>query len=447
MGVLKAAGGVQGALNAAGRSALGTGANLLLHTDWNWRSVMASAAGAAAGAAVGGALDGSRLGKMLGDYGSRVVSGFAGSAVQARVAARHDDHVDYGGLFASTIGNVTGDSIVKMLTPQDPLGDFIKQKLAEQERRDSYTGGRNFVGDVQRRRGMIDAGEDELGPTFAESARRALASQGLTSHNGGGVYRPDLDEAQVIDAAYRPGKTQPNIDWSTASEELLRTVQGASALAAGDVDPLIKASIAQGIINNFTPYVYENYSNGDAPSEIDRNSAAMMRSVIQTVFQENGVNVINPGEPGSNAAFVGKIYSAALADQYRTGVPASISTAQAILESFYGKSVPVDINDGQYSYNLFGIKGSGDAGSVLINTHEVLGGQRVLVQDKFAAYTSFEASIDDHSNFLSRNSRYSSLFESTDASVWANGLQSKGYATDPNYATKLLSIIKRWSIK
>jgi len=116
--------GVQGALNAAGRSALGTGSNLLLHTDWNWRQIMAGAAGAAAGAAVGSALEGSRLGNLLGDYGSRVVSGFAGAAVQGRAAARGDDHVDYGGLFVNTLGNVLGDSIAGGMQPRQGVGPW-----------------------------------------------------------------------------------------------------------------------------------------------------------------------------------------------------------------------------------------------------------------------------------------------------------------------------------
>ena len=152
-------------------------------------------------------------------------------------------------------------------------------------------------------------------------------------------------------------------------------------------------------------------------------------------------------QESSKADFVYTVYLYAKAEEQRSGVPAAITTAQAILESGYGKSVPVDINDGRYSYNLFGIKGEGPAGSVLIWTTEYQNGKKVKVKDYFAAYNNFMESIAGRSSFLKENSRYSFLFNSSDPIYWADGLQKAGYATDPKYAQKLKDIMKYWDLK
>ncbi|AZR74093.1 hypothetical protein BBF96_12215 [Anoxybacter fermentans] len=149
----------------------------------------------------------------------------------------------------------------------------------------------------------------------------------------------------------------------------------------------------------------------------------------------------------SKADFVNAVYYYAILDEENTGVPAAVTTAQAILESNYGRAVPIDMDNDQYSYNLFGIKGEGTAGSVIIWTHEEERGIKVKVKDKFRAYNNFGESINDHSMFLVRNSRYESLFESNDPKEWAKGLQEAGYATDSDYADKLISVIKSWGLK
>ncbi|EPH2854727.1 glucosaminidase domain-containing protein [Serratia marcescens] len=70
-----------------------------------------------------------------------------------------------------------------------------------------------------------------------------------------------------------------------------------------------------------------------------------------------------------------------------------------------------------------------------------MNGKRVKILDKFASYDSFEDSIAGRTEFLTKNKRYHDLFKSTDPKEWAQGLQDKGYATDPDYAKKLISIM------
>ncbi|WCH25484.1 glycoside hydrolase family 73 protein [Aeromonas salmonicida] len=144
----------------------------------------------------------------------------------------------------------------------------------------------------------------------------------------------------------------------------------------------------------------------------------------------------------TRSQFVTFVYESANESQAISRVPAEITAAQAILETGYGKSVPIDVNTGIYSYNLFGIKAHGHPEFVEIYTHEYEGGVKVKILDKFRAYDSFEDSISGRADFFVKNKRYHSLFESSDPVLWAQGLQDKGYATDPKYAYKLISIMK-----
>jgi hypothetical protein len=146
--------------------------------------------------------------------------------------------------------------------------------------------------------------------------------------------------------------------------------------------------------------------------------------------------------------FVDAVYKEAHVDETNSKVPAAITTAQAVLESGYGKSVPTDIETEVYSYNLFGIKGAGTAGSVTIWTQEfnTTTNKMEKIKDKFAAYNSYQESIRERSNFFKKNARYKTLFNTADAVEWAKGLQKAGYATDPNYAEKLIQIMKQWKL-
>ncbi|WP_213993146.1 glucosaminidase domain-containing protein, partial [Sodalis sp. dw_96] len=141
--------------------------------------------------------------------------------------------------------------------------------------------------------------------------------------------------------------------------------------------------------------------------------------------------------------FVDFVFNQAKNDEVNSHVPAAVTTAQAILETGYGKAVPVDIYTNKYSYNLFGIKAHGNPNFVWVNTHEYIRGVKTKIVDKFMAYSSYEESIAGRSAFFVKNKRYHFLFDYQDPCDWAKGLQRAGYATDPSYADKLISIMKR----
>lgn len=138
----------------------------------------------------------------------------------------------------------------------------------------------------------------------------------------------------------------------------------------------------------------------------------------------------------------------AVDNQKKTGMSAALQTAQAILETGWGQSVPVDKYTGQMSNNLFGIKGTGSAGSVTSNTWEEYNGVSFRIDDEFRAYNNVSESWEDHNALLLTKERYAPfravMFDSTQG-AWA--LRRCGYATDSQYSIKLIDIINRYDLK
>lgn len=133
--------------------------------------------------------------------------------------------------------------------------------------------------------------------------------------------------------------------------------------------------------------------------------------------------------------------------QAKTGMSAALQTAQAILETGWGQSVPVDKYTGQLSNNLFGIKGKGSAGSVISNTWEEYNGTTFRIDAEFRAYKEPSESWNDHKSFLLTGARYEPLrqvmYDSTQG-AWA--LRRAGYATDSQYPIKLMRLIKQHNL-
>ena len=131
-----------------------------------------------------------------------------------------------------------------------------------------------------------------------------------------------------------------------------------------------------------------------------------------------------------------------------TGMSASLQVAQAILETGWGQSLPVDKYEGKFSYNLFGIKGEGTNGSVTSNTWEEYNGLAFRIDAEFRAYNNEKESWQDHKDLLLLRERYAPfrevMYDSTKG-AWA--LKRCGYATDSQYAIKLIDIINRYDLK
>ncbi|MDR7006953.1 flagellar assembly peptidoglycan hydrolase FlgJ [Paraburkholderia strydomiana] len=144
-------------------------------------------------------------------------------------------------------------------------------------------------------------------------------------------------------------------------------------------------------------------------------------------------------------AFVDKLAAPAQAASAATGIPARFIIGQAALESGWGKS-EIKKADGSTSHNVFGIKATKDwtGKTVSTLTTEYVNGKPQRVVEKFRAYDSYQEAMTDYASMLKGNPRYAQVINSAhDVKGFATGMQRAGYATDPHYAKKLMSIMQK----
>ena len=165
----------------------------------------------------------------------------------------------------------------------------------------------------------------------------------------------------------------------------------------------------------------------------------------QTTAQPLPAAAVRTGDaPAHVDAFVQRLLPHAQAASASTGIPAQFMLGQAALETGWGKA-EIRGADGQNSYNLFGIKAGANwkGRTVDIVTTEYVDGKPQKQVDTFRAYDSYADSFRDYANLLRGNARYqNAIAQGQDAAGFAQGLQQAGYATDPNYAQKLMSVIR-----
>lgn len=135
-------------------------------------------------------------------------------------------------------------------------------------------------------------------------------------------------------------------------------------------------------------------------------------------------------------AYVDQYKDLAIEQMLKYNIPASITLSQGLLESGAGRSWLT-----KSSNNHFGIKCHGWTGRRVFHDDDERG-------ECFRAYDNPRQSFEDHSRFLATQSRYARLFNysRTDYKSWARGLKQCGYATNPQYASKLIQIIELYNL-
>lgn len=145
--------------------------------------------------------------------------------------------------------------------------------------------------------------------------------------------------------------------------------------------------------------------------------------------------------------FIAKIAPAAVKDMKHTGISASLTVAQAALESGWGGSRLT-----KQANNLFGIKGQGPAGSVMMSTIEYrLNGTPYRIIARFRAYHNWSESIADHSKLILNGTaddptRYRDVINA-DYKMACRNIADDGYATDPEYANMLIDLIEQYGLQ
>lgn len=178
--------------------------------------------------------------------------------------------------------------------------------------------------------------------------------------------------------------------------------------------------------------------SGPLPPGVEHNPLpGMIREGLEMEPTEGTRRSRRQSSAGSPEDFVAQLAPAARAISAQTGIPAEIIIAQAALETGWGKSVAGN--------NLFGIKAgrSWQGPTQSVGTHEYINGQRQNIRDDFRAYGSVGESMLDHARLLTQNPRYAGVLQAKDPAAAARALQEAGYATDPEYANKLISIMRR----
>ncbi|MGG7054081.1 flagellar assembly peptidoglycan hydrolase FlgJ [Nitrosomonas sp. ANs5] len=235
---------------------------------------------------------------------------------------------------------------------------------------------------------------------------------------------------QVMDAADQPDTA---IDGATS---LLASIAGGR-----QDDPVPLVTLAQDHFKDLPSQLWHNPAQSIARPTFSTASPASLAAP----FDSNTSNQATAAHPAVSQphAFVSEMLPHARRVARETGIPERFMIAQAALESGWGKR-QIQHADGRPSFNLFGIKAGKNwqGGVVETVTTEYIDGRPQKIKEAFRAYASYEEAFRDYAHLLQTQPRYAGVLKSRSATAFAWGLQQAGYATDPNYADKLIKIIQ-----
>lgn len=264
-----------------------------------------------------------------------------------------------------------------------------------------------------------------------KSMRDAAPEGGLFDSDETRMYQGLLDQQMAMQLSTRAG----GIGLAKVIERQMNAGKATVTLPDGPVslDTMIRRGFDSAAANAADTATASRAATPAAKSAAAASSAPA-----------NGVAPMLPNMPAGAGprAFVDKIWPEAVEASKATGIPARFLVAQAALETGWGK-FELKNADGSASHNLFNIKAGKRWGGDTVNTSttEYVGGLASRENASFRAYGSYADSFRDYARLISSNPRYAAVVGQSDATAFARGLQSAGYATDPLYADKLARII------
>lgn len=208
----------------------------------------------------------------------------------------------------------------------------------------------------------------------------------------------------------------------------------------GNPDPLAAAPLPEQVSSSRLPHLTS--SVGENRRQVAGSIDDLITMLGQVKRAPERIHSAIEGAPGHIRDFVSRMSSAARVASEQSGVHAKLILSQAALESGWGKR-EILREDGSTSYNIFGIKaGSSWKGDVVhITTTEYENGVPRKVKEPFRAYKSYEEAFADYARLVGNSKRYADVVQAPTAEVAARRIQKAGYATDPAYADKLISIM------
>lgn len=227
-----------------------------------------------------------------------------------------------------------------------------------------------------------------------------------------------------------------------------------------DATPTVMTSVAADALSSIVPDAVTPVSAGNdnvgefgpivfpvSPPDVIVRIDPVMSADAEQSLDEQPLKVTAMGNKDgafdSPADFVAKVLPVLEKTLLGTGLNPLLVLAQGALETGWGAHV-IHTVAGDSSHNLFNIKASADwtGPAVEVSTVEFYGGKPVRQRDRFRAYESVEAAVGDYLSFLNGNTRYKpALAVAQDPARFADALHKAGYATDPDYAGKIMRVL------
>ncbi len=255
--------------------------------------------------------------------------------------------------------------------------------------------------------------------SMLKSMRGASLASGLFETDKSNFYRDWHDQQLAGDLASKE---------TFAVAKLLRQQFGGEG-----VKPTPTTSLSSSVVFRRSPYAQIN-------SSIDNKNTTLKQLVtkeLSDVVDKRGKNAaLSPDQ------FVQQVYPYAQRAATKLNTSADVLVAVAALETGWGLHTPKSSGNVE-SFNYFGIKANNWDGLAATSTTKEFDGEKMIeVRDRFRAYESPAESFNDFANLLLENPRYQRVIHvGHDVSEFAQELQRAGYATDPNYAKKITSIL------
>ncbi len=255
--------------------------------------------------------------------------------------------------------------------------------------------------------------------SMLKSMRSASLATGLFESDKSNFYRDWHDQQLAGDLASKE---------TFAVANLLRGQFGGET-----VQPTPSASLTSGTLFRRSAY-----------SQIGKSTNPNKTTLKQLVTKELSRPTIRPNiiTPSTPVEFVQQVYPHAQRAATKLNTSADVLVAIAALETGWGLHTP-KTNLNQDSYNYFGIKANDWKGPTVTSTTKEFDGEKMIeIKDNFRAYSSPAESFSDFAEFLLNSSRYQDAVKSSnDDKTFVKELQKAGYATDPNYTKKVISIL------
>jgi len=205
-------------------------------------------------------------------------------------------------------------------------------------------------------------------------------------------------------------------------------------------------SLLNDVASEVSAYIQHGDADGGAASTLSAEGALLRARATGLIMDgtesADGVEAPNAARPPQQQAFLDSIAPWARQAAQQLGVAPELVQAHAALESGWGQR-PLRVEGGASSHNLFGIKAgprwNGATGDS--TTTEYVNGAALTTRERFRAYPDAASAFQDYARVLLDNPRYrAALNTGNDAQAFAQGLARGGYATDPDYASKLARI-------